>query len=60
MKFIRQGLQFLWFFEYKIKSNKISSGTKLKLRSNFANTMPSCDLLLIYVMSLNNVNISFF
>jgi len=55
MKFIRQGLQFLWFFERATKSVEISSGTKLELRSNSTNATPSCDLLLIYVVSLNNV-----
>jgi hypothetical protein len=36
-------------------SGKISSGTKLELRSNSANATLSCDLLLIYIVSLNNV-----
>jgi len=55
MKFIRQGLQFPWFFERTTKSGKISLGTKLGLRSNSANATPFYDLLLIYVVSLNNV-----
>jgi len=54
-KLIGQGLQFLWFFEHATKSGKISSETKLNLRSNSANVKPSCDLFLIYVMSLNNI-----
>jgi hypothetical protein len=60
MKFIRQGLQFSWFFERTTKSGKISLGTKLRLRSNFANATPSCDPLLIYIVSLNNVKHYFF
>ena len=43
MKFIQQGLQFQWFFEYITKSGKISLGAKLKLRSNSAKVTPSCD-----------------
>jgi len=60
MKFIRYGLQFPWFFERAIKSGKISSGTKLKLRLNFINTTSSCNLLLIYVVLLNNIKHQFF
>jgi len=37
MKFIRQELQFSWFFERTTKSGKISLGTKLGLRSNSTN-----------------------
>jgi hypothetical protein len=55
MKFIRQGLHFLWFFEHATKSGKISSRTKLGLQSNSVNVTLSCDLLLIYVLSLNNI-----
>jgi len=59
-KFIRQEPQFSWFFERTTKLDKISSKTKLELLSNFANAMPSCDLLLICIMSLNNVKHYFF
>jgi hypothetical protein len=59
-KFIRQGPQFSWFFERTTKSSKISSKTKLELLSNSANAMPSFDLLLIYIMSLNNAKHCFF
>ena len=34
---------------------KISSRTKMRLRSNSANVTSSCDLLLIYIISLNNI-----
>ena len=54
-KFIRQGLQLPWFFERTTNSGKISLETKLGLQSNSVNVTPSCDLLLIYVASLNNV-----
>ena len=54
-KFIRQELQFPWLLKCATKSGKISSGTKLGLRSNYVDATSSCDLLLIYVMSLNNV-----
>jgi len=54
-KFIRQGLQFPWFYERTTKSGKISSGIKLGLRLNSANATSSCDLLLIYIVSLNNI-----
>jgi len=40
-------------------SSKISSGTKLGLRSNSANATLSCDLLLIYVVSLIMLNTNF-
>jgi hypothetical protein len=59
-KFIWQGPQFLWFFKHTTKLGKISSKTKLELLSNYANAMPSFDLLLIYIMSLNNVKHCFF
>ena len=55
MKFIRQGLQFPWFIERATISSKILSGTKLKLRSNSINVMTLCDILLIYVVSSNNI-----
>ena len=55
MKSIRQGLQFPWFLKRATTSGKISSGTKFGLRSNSANATLSSDLLLIYVVSLNNV-----
>jgi hypothetical protein len=55
MKYIRQGLQFPWFLKRATTSGKISSGIKLGLRSNSANTMSLSDLCLIYVVSLNNV-----
>jgi len=42
-------------FERATKSGKISSETKLKLPSNSANITPSYDLLLIYVVLLNNI-----
>ena len=48
------------FFERATKSSKISSGTKMTLRSNFTNVTPSCDLLLIYIVSLNNIKHYFF
>jgi len=55
MKFIRQGLQFPWFFERATTSGKILLETKLKLRSNAVNVTSLCDILLIYVVSLNNI-----
>ena len=38
-----------------IQQGKISSRTKLGLRSNSANATSSSDLRLIYLVSLNNV-----
>jgi hypothetical protein len=55
MKSIRQWLQFSWFPERATTSSKISSGTKLGLRSNYTNITSSYDLLLIYIVPLNNV-----
>ena len=55
MKFIQQGLQFSWFLKRATTLGKISSGTKLGLRSNSVNATPSSDLFLIYVVLLNNV-----
>jgi hypothetical protein len=55
IKYIRQGLQFSWFFKRATTSDIISSGTKLGLRSNSANDTSSSDLRLIYVVSLNNI-----
>jgi hypothetical protein len=55
MKYIQQGLQFHWFLKRATTSGKISSGIKLRLRSNSANIMSLSDLRLIYVVSLNNV-----
>jgi hypothetical protein len=45
MKSIQQGLQFPWFPERATTSGKISSGTKLGLRSNSANGTSSYDLI---------------
>ena len=42
-------------FEGATKSGKISSETKLELRSNSINATSSCDILLIYVVFLNNI-----
>jgi len=56
MKYIRQGLQFPWFLKHATTSGNISSGIKLGLQSNYANTMSLGDLRLIYVVSLNNIN----
>jgi hypothetical protein len=55
MKYIRQGLQFPWFLKRATTSSEISSGIKLGLRSNSANTTSLNDLRLIYVVSLNIV-----
>jgi hypothetical protein len=55
MKSIRQGLQFSWFLKRTTTSGKISPGTKLGLQSNSANAASLSDILLIYVVSLNNV-----
>jgi len=45
MKSIQQGLQFPWFPERAITSGKISSRTKLELRSNSTNATSSYNLL---------------
>jgi len=42
-------------FERAIKSGKISSEIKLELRSNSTNATSSCDVLLIYIVLLNNI-----
>jgi hypothetical protein len=55
MKYIQQELQFHWFRKRATTSSKISSGINLKLQSNSTNVTLSSDILLIYVMSLNNV-----
>ena len=55
MKFVREELQFSWFFERAKKSGKISSEIKLELRLNSTNAMSSCDLLPIYIVLLNNI-----
>jgi len=55
MKYIRQGLQFHWFRKRATILGKILSEIKLELRSNFTNVTLSNDLLLIYIVSLNNM-----
>jgi hypothetical protein len=55
MKFIQQGLQFSWFIERATTSSKILLGIKLKLQSNYVNASALCDILLIYIVSLNNI-----
>ena len=42
------------------KSGKISLETKLELWSNSTNITSSCDILLIYVVLLNNIKYYFF
>ena len=54
-KFIPQELQFPWFFKRVTTSSKISSGTKLGLKLNSENATSSNNLLIIYVVSLNNI-----
>ena len=48
-------LQFHWFRKRATTSGKISLEIKLELRLNSANATSSSDLLLIYVVLLNNI-----
>jgi len=55
MKYIRQGLQFHWFRKRATISGKISLEIKLGLQSNSTNITSSSDLILIYIVLLNNM-----
>jgi len=65
MKFIRQELQFSWFFKRATTLYKISSGIKLGLRSNSANATSSSNLFLIFLNKIQlkikiKIKINFF